>query len=374
MQRRKAEVLNMEVYYRGFQRGRVPGDGAGIPVKIEKEFSYGGYHWYVPAVYCCPEGVVIDVLRQIPKAKVDAFLEKWEPVAMQYEDREDKMPEEMRLLAEHENPYQFPVRFSVELNGCEGKGLQWSGEGYGGRYRARGLQPVLEEYGYNLNSAWYLCRISCGWPEDGRKEDCSGEENGREGENWSRKLQSLKMQVGTNKAELPCSCHFRTKPGCAPMNVSFIHPSTGEEGTVKVLFCEPETMDWSKHQRCFDRPGEELVYPEHFLRLSYQVSVNGEFRVKDTVRGDSAIRKSDWEAYEGRLAAGEAGDSGCGGPAAVGIIGGISGPVAVCIVGKDKIVREKTAFSSMHFHPVEEAEWILTVQEKLFEPIEVVLI
>lgn len=347
----------MDVYYRGFQSSKEKRREAGIPVKLEKEFSYGGYRWYVPAVYCCPEGVVIDVLRQIPMEEVNVFLEKWEETAMQYEDREDLMPEELRLLAEKENPYSFPVKFSVELNGQKIRELQWSGEGYGGRYSAKKLKPVLEEYGYDLRSAWYLSRISCGWPGENGNERGGGQEEACR----KKSVRSLKLTVGTNRVEIPCNCRFRTKPGCEPMKVIFRHPSTGEEGEVKVLSCTPEKLDWSYHKEMFARPGEEeLIYPDHFLRVNFQVSLDGEFRVKDTTRGDSAIRKSEAETCEG-------------GPAAVGVIGGKSGPVAAGIVGKEKSMREMIAFSALHFHPVEEVEWILTVHEKLLEPIEVVL-
>ena len=341
----------MDVYYHG---KRFSGEERtkGIPVNIGTEFSYGGYRWYVPALYSCPEGIVIDVLRQIPNTEVDAFLETWESVAMQYEGREDQMPEELRLLAERDNPYEFPVKFSVEFDGQRGTELQWSGNGYGSRYPAGEVKLVFEEYGCDLNAAWYLYRISCGWPGGGSRR-------------LNGSLPQLTLSVGTYKAELPCSCRFRTNPGCAPMDIRFLHPSTGEEGIVRILSCEQENIDWSEHQRRFGRPEEELVYPEHFLRLNYQVSLEGDFRIKDTVQGDSVIRKE-------RTVLKSGGDRECAG-AAVGIIGGTRGPITAGVIGKDKNTREKTAFSSMHFHPVEEAEWILTVHEKLFEPIEVVL-
>ena len=213
----------MDVYYHG---KRFSGEERtkGIPVNIGREFSYGGYRWYVPALYSCPEGIVIDVLRQIPNTEVDAFLETWEPVAMQYEGREDQMPEELRLLAERDNPYEFPVKFSVEFDGQRGTELQWSGNGYGSRYPAGEVKLVFEEYGCDLNAAWYLYRISCGWPGGGSRR-------------LNGSLPQLTLSVGTYKAELPCSCRFRTNPGCAPMDIRFLHPSTGEEGIVRILSC-----------------------------------------------------------------------------------------------------------------------------------------
>ena len=68
----------LDVYF-GENFWHKPGKGAdrGICIEASAEFWYGTFFWCVPAIYVCREGIVLDILRRIPKDKIRKFLDKW---------------------------------------------------------------------------------------------------------------------------------------------------------------------------------------------------------------------------------------------------------------------------------------------------------
>lgn len=69
----------MKVYYDAslFGRGGAKRRHAGQPLALEARFDWGGGHFYVPAIYLCAQGVVLDLLERLDRTRIEAFYEKW---------------------------------------------------------------------------------------------------------------------------------------------------------------------------------------------------------------------------------------------------------------------------------------------------------
>lgn len=131
----------MEVYWeRNFwYRGgdEMPGP-AGIPVKTDTEFWYGGFWWCIGGVYRFPQGIAMDICRRIPSEQLQEFFETWGG----WMNREEEMTREQRLAAERENPLMFETDI-----------------------RAR-----MEEYRFQGSSMSSLCLLP-DWMREGREAD-----------------------------------------------------------------------------------------------------------------------------------------------------------------------------------------------------------
>ena len=62
-------------YDGGFWRNE---GNAGIEIPIQKSFCWGEEKWYIPAVYICDKGLVIDYCKQADPVQVKAFIDKWD--------------------------------------------------------------------------------------------------------------------------------------------------------------------------------------------------------------------------------------------------------------------------------------------------------
>ena len=82
----------LDVYF-GENFWHKPGKGAdrGICIEASAEFWYGTFFWCVPAIYVCREGIVLDILRRIPKDKIRKFLDKWG----MWQEREEELTGEL---------------------------------------------------------------------------------------------------------------------------------------------------------------------------------------------------------------------------------------------------------------------------------------
>lgn len=115
----------MEVYWeRNFwYRGgdEMPGP-AGIPVKTDTEFWYGGFWWCIGGVYRFPEGIAMDICRRIPSEQLQEFFETWGG----WMNREEEMTREQRLAAERENPLMFETDIRARMEGYRFQGSSMS--------------------------------------------------------------------------------------------------------------------------------------------------------------------------------------------------------------------------------------------------------
>lgn len=78
-----------KVYY---EPGTHHEEQPGREVTVNKTFSWGKQTWYLPAVYLCEKGLVMDLCVRGDTGEVKAFIEKWLP----HELHMDCMSEELR--------------------------------------------------------------------------------------------------------------------------------------------------------------------------------------------------------------------------------------------------------------------------------------
>ena len=65
------------VYYECGFGGKRPRRRPGREVALGKTFTWGGEEWLAPAMYCCGEGLVLDLLKKVPAEVLNRFAEKW---------------------------------------------------------------------------------------------------------------------------------------------------------------------------------------------------------------------------------------------------------------------------------------------------------
>lgn len=320
----------MKVYYSGNFRCSGNREEAGTQVILGRSFEYGGYEWLVPAVYCCDQGLVLDICRKIPVENVKAFYRKWAGAD------EEEITAEKRDLIEYESPWNLEVSFKLRVNGREIAGDRSCGGGWQGFGEEAGSDmtgEAMEAYGLDRNSAWYIHRAYYRWDEKGREE-----------------IKSLSLLFNPEDEEIPCGCHFATSSGCVPFKVPFYHPITGEKYRLSVFSCVGEVLTDESLEH--EMPGiGKVTFPGNYCVLEYEVEgdkpLDGKIVVKDVSEDDPAQREEE-EALDG--------------PSAIGLI-----------FGSDKgdtpgIYSREITRSSMHFEKREQTDWYISLKTVRYEP------
>ncbi|MGN0341750.1 MAG: hypothetical protein ACI4DO_03060 [Roseburia sp.] len=312
---------------------------AGVEIAIGKTFYWGAEKWYIPAVYICDKGLVIDFFMEADPADVKAFIDKWDL----YNEDCNHYTEEQREQMRREHPLKVDFFGKVTCNGNKlwrdhGCGLMWLSkaclpQGFRSQPEA---QQVLEHYGLDLNRAWSLHRNTYRW----------GEKNGLD-------MQSLSVRMVRNPERIVGQHFFTPAVG---ESISLTHPLTGQVYTLTVH--EVEHQELPEHAF----RDSSMEYPTHFIAMSYSLEpdITGQgFMIQDCAEGEHPRQKK---------ATPDGPTSVCA--ASVGIIGGADGPTAI---SRNTPTRH-AACSSLYFEPVEEVEWRAVFSEKMMDDVDVELI
>jgi len=337
-----AELLPTEwavTYHGGFwgQQGQ-----SGREISLGKEFLWGDERWIVPAVYACPEGIVIDICKQAEPEEIKAFIDKWDL----YNENEHEYSRDEQRCIEREHPLNADFRPHLRVNGAtlrpeHGCGTVWIPASclQDGTVPEIDSKAALEHYGLDLSKGW-MVRRSCF-----RLEGCD-----------SIDLCSMELTLEPMLTEIPGTT-FRSPD--AGSSIALVHPLTGAEYTLTVHEYEKKEIDMSYHS------DGAMEYPTHCHAMSYTLSPDIEgrrFMLKDRADADSPRlripRPNEFEPVT---------------VASIGIIGGSDGPVAVFASG-DASGKLRGAYSSLHFEPVDDVEWQIIFREKLKEDISVKLL
>ena len=311
------------VYYECGFGGKRPRRRPGREVALGITFTWGGEEWLAPAMYCCGEGLVLDLLKKVPAEVLNRFAEKWgldENGALQRE----LTPAEQEQM-ENENPLEERFRAEVTVNG---QPLRES-TGYGRYWRSEDgccdedADRVLEHYGLERDCGWAIWRMCCLW-------------NGR-----VLKPETVELTMTAEKEAVDGGT-FTAEPG---KTVPLTDPRTGLTHTLRVLSLTPETMDRSL------LPPVGMEFPTEYVEMQYTLEPPlpvGDFVLVEAAPGDEARAckvESGFTAQE----------SAC----CIGIIGGADGPTAVFVSGKGDEAGEdvRAAYSSLHYEPVEAVTW-----------------
>ena len=305
---------------------------------ISKVFSWGGYTWHIPAVYDCPEGLVMDFCVEVEPERISSFWNKWGQLI------ESCLTEEQHRALLAENPmdiFHFRCDLTVNSRGLREESssrVQWIPDGCipAELRRSEGAMDLIEHYGLDPEMGWNFHRVKFPWAAE-RMQD----------------IKSISLTLFQLPQAIPGLRFPTPDPGKA---LTFLHPITGQEHSFTVLSVEPGQLE---HHRDFG--GMEI--PTHYLSFSYTLSpdlTKKQCSIRDTAPSDSP------KVSQGKAASGS-------GAAAIGIIGGADGPTSILFTPTGQ-TTERTAVSSLHFQPVEQVQWQMVFHEKLVEDIELSLI
>ena len=317
-----------KVTFEGNFWGRYGQGHAGKEIPVGRTFSWGGVMWYVPAVYLCTAGVVVDLCAQVPEEPIRAFLDKWRPRL----EAGEPSPEDRERL-EAENPLNLDVKVSAVLNGKilrqkHGCGTFWTPASCQGPEETSSpeVELVLDHYRLDRSYGWAIQRFALSWAT--RKKPLH--------------IRSFRLCLERQPQDVQGPQFTVCGPGQA---VPFTHPLTGEEHILTVQACEAEKLDSALFR------DDRMDYPTYCATFTYQITPElpaGSFHVWDCSPGDSPRPKAGAQAD---------------GPIAISVIGGSSGPVA--------FTTAKAACSSLYFEKPEAVQWRLVFRQKPAEDIEI---
>ena len=310
------------VYYECGFGGKRPRRRPGREVVLGKTFTWGGEEWLAPAMYCCGEGLVLDLLKKVPAELLNRFAEKWGLDENGTPQRELTPAEQEQM--ENENPLEERFRAEVTVNGrrlrqstdygvCWVPGLpesaRWDGE----------AEQVVTHYGLERNCGWVIWRVCCPW--DGRKMTPKTAE-------LTMAAEKMAVDGGT----------FTAEPG---KTVLLTDPRTGLTHTLRVLSVTQETVE------CGPLPGG-VQLPTNYCEMRYTLEPPlpaGEMLLQDAAPGDTvrtAVKADGLSAEES---------------ACIAIIVGTDGPTAVFVSGCAAGEDVRVACSAVRYEPVETVTW-----------------
>ena len=318
---------------------------AGIELSIGKFFCWGEEKWYIPAVYICDKGLVIDYCKQADPVHVKAFIDKWDLL----NEEKNCYTQEQREQIEREHPLHTSFIGRVTLNGHKlkmdhGCGLPWIPESclFDGLCQETTAVEIMKHYGLDDRLAWYMHRSSYRWDEV----------NGLD-------IQSLSVRMERQRDDISGQ-HFVTP--VVGESITLVHPLNGQTFTLTVHEVERKELS----ERAFR--DHNMEYPSHYLAMSYSLEpdISGRgFMIQDCAEGDRPRQKKSDPNEFAPVAFNSAG--------VIGVIGGADGPTAI-IMGQSAS-KLHGACSSLHFEPIsDEVEWRVIFSEKLIEDVEVELI
>lgn len=352
-----------KVYFSGNFWGHKKRERCCKEIPVKKEFLWNGEKCYIPAVYTCPRGMVVDFCKEVSAKRIQAFLRKWwlledqifstEGQMMEVKAalaREREFTEEERQQIEQENPLVWDFRPYVYVNGKEleqggGCSVSWNPCLPNEAKSEIEAETVLDHYKLDKKQGWNIWRFMFRW-------------------NTKMKpiLQNIRVELKSSPTEISGSRFMVERAGD---EVSFHHPITGTEHVLKVIEFSDQTMEKDPF------PEKHMEWPTHFKQLKYTLTPelsDVKFRVFDCAGSDSPKKRPE-PGYDGsgRNASARSRVS------SIGIIGGAYGPTSIFLAGKGR-ENAHLAFSSLHFEPVSSVEWRMTFYEKLQEDMEVKIV
>lgn len=263
----KVVVPEWKVTYEGGfypKRGR-----AGKEIRVSQTFSWGNEIWHIPAVYLCTKGLVVDFCVEAEPNLVKEFIRKWNL----YEEHGREYTNDEYEQIHEEHPLNMEFQSKVVINGSELRQAQ----GCGVYWISKECMPddmeteteakwILEHYGYSLEKAWAVHRVSYPWTEK-----------------KPRAVKSLEIKLEREMAKIPCV------PFSAPeIGESHLvkNPVTGVEHTFTVRAYEEREMDPSRFG------DDSMEWPTNYAIMTYTLFPElHDFVFQDAHQGDSPRRK-----------------------------------------------------------------------------------
>lgn len=332
---------------------------AGKEIFIGKSFDWGGSRWYVPAIYRCSDGIVLDLCVEASAGSIREFMDKWNLT----DEYGSNLSEEEMEQASREHPLNVDVRAELTVDGSIlkmslGSGFCWIPKSClpDGTRTETEAGWIADHYGLDRENGYGFHRFSFPWTDKKPKV-----------------IEHMELKLEVSPTALKGMRLTAPKVGD---RVKFTHPISGVEHTLTIHSLEPQEISSMR----LNDPVYE--FPDHYTQMSYTLSPdlpNRRFSVRDCAQSDQPRMRTaiaEQKANEDGSFAG-----------AIGIIGGADGPTAIYISRPARTAGVRTdnggndtqnigwhiACSAVRFEPADSIDWKLEFREKLREDISVTL-
>ncbi|EHQ88712.1 hypothetical protein [Desulfosporosinus youngiae] len=334
------KIPEWKVYFDGNFWGHQGRERAGKEISLHRQFVWEDEVWYIPAIYTCSKGLVVDFCPQVPAERIRSFMDKWN---LSIESVRTDFSDEQRMQIDAENPLAVNTNPNVVLNGTVLSGSHGCGVSWNPCFpESNGLEvkSVTRHYGLDPAYGWAIWRSVFPWKTKRKPQ-----------------IRSLSVTLMQEPVAMQGPHFHVSAPG---ERIKFTHPTTGVQHTLTV-------QEYERQEIPRERFGsQDQEFPMHYTVMSYTLSPDlpdAAFTVTDCLRSDRPRQKRTNPNEP------QASDSAF----SFGIIGGAVDPTAIIFGGSGQ-GRLHAVCSALHFEPVDDVEWRMVFHEKRREDITVELI
>lgn len=324
------QLPEWKVYFEGNFWGHSGRQRPGKEISVQTHFNLNDKVWYIPSIYTCSKGLIIDFCVQIPRERICSFTEKW---GISPENDGGRFTEEQQMQMEAENPMVVSISPEIVLNGktisySHGCGLSWNP--CFPEHNGIESDGVCKYYGLDQDSGWVIWRSAFTW-QTKRKP----------------KITSLSVTIKHDRINISGS-HFNVNvPGEC---IEFLNPITNILHTMTVQEYEQQEIPTNTFIEY------DYDFPSHCTAMSYTISPDLDdesFSIRDCSTGDRPRKK-----YHNPMEPQSTADC-----FAIGIIGGANRPTTI-FVGDSEQGKPRAVCSALHFEPVKTVNWKIIFHEK----------
>ncbi len=318
------------VYWDSSLHGTRKGTGKpGVPLTVDKHFRWADEAWYIPAVYVCGRGLVVDFCLSPDKEKVVTFLQSYETAE-----------EEERLRLERVNPLDPDFSATVQMGKYTLTNTGGSGTTYlppdmiptGERAETTGV-TLATRYGLDTTIPWVIHRMHFPWVT-------------------TRAPKMVDFTITLHRQPQALYAPVFATPAVGE-TVSLAHPLTGQRYSLTCIATEETEVGEKQY--------EGMQMPTHMRTMRYKVTPSCDhLQILALGEGDSPRKMTDADTKYDFVST-----------MTVGIIGGADGPTAVLVGGN--IAGEKMAVTPLYFDLPDETRWQPIFRETLVEDKDVVV-
>lgn len=236
-----------------------PKEQGGKELTVNRNLEQPEGTWYVPSVYLCREGIVVDTALEVSMSQLSDFRDHWDSRSEETLSLADKLQRQLDdplraavvgTLMVNDKPLHFKKSFTAIWNPLTDNSPQ--------------VRGILNHYGLNQDKGYLFIRYC--FPRKGKYPQ----------------IRSLELVLEAEPVPVPDATFTVRKAG---EKFRFTNPGTGLEHTFTVLSITNEALNpnfLTNHPCCYTR-----------LNYSLEPSINpGNFRVVDRDVGDR------WDDYQ----------------------------------------------------------------------------
>ena len=318
------------VYYENYEELASEEPGAEIPLQkdiVWENKNSQSERWKALSVFACPQGLVLELAKQVASKQYLAFYEKWK------EADEDRLTDRQLSQIEAESPLgECPA----VLLTCNGEELQSDGTMGMGWYPSDILEKLeweqdpeaeacRQHYGLDPAYLWWIGRFHFMW-----KQPVT-----------ASKIQNLVLTLQAEEKRIYGEESFILHTGD---QIEFLHPVTGQTYRLDALEMEEEEMPMKQ------MPDDESCYPRFVQTMLYKLTPDDPaVSLKDSSPAERIYKKNPDGSQD-------------------------DGPIGIFFIGKLTPKKtERLAIGNLHYVPDAEVAWVPVFEVKDKEDITVEL-